>query len=144
MLFKLLTVTCATLLTLTLGHAGPIKNPNDLKWTPLPNNPGLEYTVLSGNPIKTGLFTVRLKLPKNYSDVVHEHAKDRLDTIISGTYYIGFGNSINKDTATKMDTGTFINFPAHAKHYGFTNEETIIQISGLGPWDVLKSAGVKR
>lgn len=119
-------------------------NPEQIIWKPLPGHAELQYSVLEGNPIESGYFTIRMKLPKNYQDVVHTHDITRYDTIISGALYIGFGDKPDRNNVEKLETGAFIACPPHLKHYSFTDDETIVQISGMGPWEVLKSAGKKR
>lgn len=121
-----------------------IMQPDNLSWKELPNHPELQYAVLSGNPVQKGLFTVRMKFPKDYADVVHAHDLPRYDTVISGSYYLGFGDKVDKSKAEKLVAGSFVTCPAHMKHFGYTDDETVIQISGMGPWEVLKSKGEKR
>ena len=111
---------------------------NDMKWQPLPNNTQLQYSVLSGEPSKEGYFVVRLRIPKGYINHVHTHNQTMYDTIISGTYYLGIGNQPNKDETQKLTAGSFIVIPPKLKHFGHTTEETIIQITGDGPWESLQ------
>ena len=113
-------------------------------WKQLLVAPDLHYTVLAGNPDKKEFFVVRLKLPKDYSDVIHTHASPRYDTVISGAYYLAYGDQIDKSKTTKIAAGSFTVCPAKAKHFGYTEEETVIQISGIGPWEALKTAGPNR
>lgn len=113
-------------------------------WNDLPNHAGLQYTVLSGNPLRSEWFVARIKLPANYSDEAHSHDLTRYDTVISGTYYFQFANNSNKSVAAKLSAGTFIECPANVKHTGYTKEETVIEIAGMGPWEVLKSNGKHR
>lgn len=126
------------------GTGETIMSPDNLNWKELPNHPELQYAIMAGDPLQKGIFTVRMKLPKNYADVVHSHELPRYDTIISGALYLGFGDTIDKSKTEKMAAGSFITCPAHVKHFGFTDDETVVQISGMGPWEVLKSKGEKR
>lgn len=130
--------------TLFAQSTASITNPKTVTWNNLPGEKNLEYSVMAGNPLKDSMFIVWLKLPKNYADVVHAHKKIRYDTIISGNYYIGFGDKIDKSQTQRLGVGSFINFPANVNHYGYTHDETIIQISGIGPWEVLKTTGKNR
>lgn len=116
----------------------------DMSWKQLASAPNLQYSTLAGNPEKNEFFVVRLRLPKDYTDVVHVHTTPRYDTIISGAYYFGFGDKVDKTRAQKMTAGSFIVCPPNEKHFGFTDEETVIQISGIGPWEALKTAGTNR
>lgn len=130
-----------SLLTLSTSFANTdstvILQANDMKWQPLPNNTQLQYSVLSGQPRKKGYFVVRLKVPKDYINQVHTHSQVMYDTIISGTYYLGMGNQPNKAETHKLTAGAFMVIPPNVTHFGHTTEETIIQISGDGPWESL-------
>lgn len=143
-----LTLSLLTLLTasscLAADKAPTIINPDQISWKELPGHTELQYAVMSGNPQQKGPFTIRLKLPKDYADIIHSHDQPRYDTIISGAYYAGWGDKIDRDNTQELAAGSFITCPAHVKHFGFTKDETVIQISGNGPWEVLKSAGKKR
>lgn len=110
---------------------------NTMKWQPLPNNTQLQYSVLSGKPQEESHFVVRIKVPKDYINKVHTHSQIMYDTIISGTYYLGMGNQPNKAETQKLTAGAFMVIPPNASHFGHTTEETIIQISGNGPWESL-------
>lgn len=139
-----LTAVLLTLTSFAYASQPKILTNEDLLWKRLPKHPTLQYTVLSGNPLKNEWFTVRLKFPANYKDVIHVHDANRYDTIISGTYYFKFGDKLDDAQAQKLAAGDFIECPAHIKHYGYTNEETVVQIAGMGPWEVLKSTGMHR
>lgn|SRR3990167_7175514 len=119
-------------------------NPDQITWRELPGHTELQYAVLAGNPLQKGIFTVRLKMPKDYSDIIHTHQLPRYDTVISGAMYVGFGDKIDREKTVELIAGSFISCPADIKHYGFTKDETVVQISGNGPWEVLKSSGKKR
>jgi hypothetical protein len=142
-------ILCIAMLALSgnifaAGTQSTFVNPDQIIWKSLPGHSELQYSVLEGNPMESGYFTVRMKFPKNYKDVVHSHEITRYDTIISGALYMGFGDKPDRKNVEKLETGAFIACPAHLKHYGFTDDETVVQISGMGPWEVLKSGGKAR
>ena len=148
-MFKKMIFSCALLLACTTPALAETLTPtlleaNALHWQPVPVAPELHYAVLAGNPDKHEFFVVRLKLPKDYTDVIHQHAYDRYDTVISGAFYLGFGDTVDKSKTRKLSAGGFVTCPAKAKHFGYTEEETVIQISGIGPWEALKTAGANR
>lgn len=110
---------------------------DSLKWTALSTLPGAKIAVLAGNPEKKGYFVVRVKFPADYTVAPHHHVIDEYDTVLSGTYYLGTGNTLDKDKSTPLVAGSFAKIPAKLNHYGWTKEETILQISGMGPWGVV-------
>lgn len=125
----------------SLTHANTIDTvlpeSNTLTWTDLRTSPGAKYAILAGNPEKKGYFVVRVKFPADYSVAPHQHIIDEYDTVISGTYYLGTGNTLDTKNATALTAGSFAKIPAKINHYGWTKEETILQISGMGPWGVI-------
>jgi quercetin dioxygenase-like cupin family protein len=137
-----LTVMVPLCLLAGLVQAKPI-NPilpdaTTLKWTEVTNMaPGAKVAVLMGNPAKKEPFIARIKLPAGYTVPVHSHPVNEYDTVISGTWYLGTGNTINPAETMALPTGSFVSIPAHHSHYGITKEETIIQISGVGPWGMI-------
>ena len=58
----------ALALCLTASAAGAQKNPDQMEWGPPPEGlpPGALLSVLSGDPAKPGLFTIRLRFPPGY------------------------------------------------------------------------------
>ncbi len=113
--------------------------PQNIKWmdAPTPFLPGAKMIVLEGNPKKEGVFTVRFKLPPNYTIPAHWHPKDERVTIISGSLYLGFGEQADKTSGTKFTAGAYYVNPAMSHHFLYTlNEEVILQITGIGPWGI--------
>ena len=113
--------------------------PDQIKWTnaPAPFLPGAKMATLEGNPKNTGLFTVRFKLPPNYTIPPHFHPKDERVTVISGSVYVGFGDKKDENSAKKFTTGCFYINPVNSHHFAYTkDEEVIIQITGMGPWGI--------
>jgi hypothetical protein len=44
---------------------------------------------------------------------------------------------MDKNHSISLPSGSFIKFPAGTIHYGFTKEEIVIEISGIGPWSTI-------
>src|SRR5688572_25151994 len=106
-----------------------ILNPDSLTWDEVHSMPpGVEVAVLSGDPTKKEPFVARIKIPAGYTVPVHSHAINEYDTVISGGYYLGFGHKVDMKQGTLLRKGSFVMIPAKMKHYGWTREETILQI----------------
>ena len=116
------------------GHT--IVAPQEIKWAPAPAvlPPGAEAAVLFGDPSKEGLFALRLKLPEGYSVPPHMHPVDEVVTVISGTFSLGMGETADQSKAQPLPAGSFFALPPGEAHYVFIDEETVIQISTVGPW----------
>jgi quercetin dioxygenase-like cupin family protein len=116
------------------GHT--IVAPQEIKWGPAPAvlPPGAEAAVLFGDPAKEGLFALRLKLPDGYRVPPHTHPVDEVVTVLSGTFNLGMGEAADQSKAQALPAGSFFALPPGTAHYVFIAEETIIQISTVGPW----------
>src|SRR4030095_14290917 len=68
----------------------------DLKWTALPERPGMEFAVLSGDP-KTGEYTQIRKVPAGTENPLHWHSSEIKNVIISGVWYTGTDAASAKD-----------------------------------------------
>lgn len=101
--------------------------------------PGAHIAIIHGDPHKQGEFVAQLKFPGNYIVPAHHHATEAKATVISGTYYIGEGTVADGNTGRPISTGKSFIIPANNKHYGFTKEETILQIEAMGPWNMIYS-----
>jgi quercetin dioxygenase-like cupin family protein len=80
------------------------------------------------------LFALRLKLPEGYSVPPHTHPVDEAVTVISGTFALGMGEMADQSKAQALPAGSFFVLPPGTAHYVFIDEETVIQISTVGPW----------
>jgi quercetin dioxygenase-like cupin family protein len=115
-----------------------ILTPSEVQWKPGPPfmRPGVQAAVIYGDPSKEGLFVLRLKFPKGYVLSPHMHPVNELVTVISGLSQLGMGEKADQSQAEKLPPGSFFFLPPGMAHYAFFDEETIIQISTIGPWAV--------
>ena len=124
-------------------HAGEAHHtvvPADaVKWGPAPPSlpPGAEAAVLLGNPAKDGPFVIRLKFPAGFAVPPHRHSKDEFVTVIAGGFGIAAGEALDRAAAKPLATGSFVHLPAGTPHYAVATGETIVQINGTGPFDVV-------
>jgi len=109
------------------------KTPAEIKW--VRNAAGTnESAVLFGDPSQPGPYVVRLKwLPGNMSRP-HFHPNDRFFVVLSGTWWMGTGETFDPESTVPAPAGSYVVHYANKVHYdGAKNEETIIQVWGMGP-----------
>ena len=94
---------------------------------------GGQLAGLSGDPGKSGTFTIRLKMPAGYKIPAHKHPHVERITVISGEFHFGTGDKLDEKAASKLGPGGFVELPANTNHYAFTKVATVVQISGDGP-----------
>ncbi len=94
---------------------------------------GLEQVNLVGDPTKPGPYTVRLKFPAGYKVPPHTHPDSREVTILSGTWYTGYGDKFDPAALKALPAGSFYTEPANVPHFVEVREPVLVQVSGTGP-----------
>lgn len=111
--------------------------PDELKWvavSALP--PGAQMAVIEGPLNEAVPFTVRLRLPANYQIPAHWHPAIEHVTVLSGTFNVGLGNTLERSKTHRMSAGSVGIIPPRTNHFGWTAGETTLQLHGVGPWAV--------
>ena len=110
-------------------------SPDDIKWGDPPPvfNKGGKMAVMLGDPSKPGMFIVRLKMPAGYKIMPHWHPTDENVTVISGSFAVGMGDKMDPK-AKAYPPGSFFSMPAKMHHFAFAKKETIVEVSGMGPF----------
>lgn len=136
----LLMLGSAALMTTTATIAGdsPVSGemltPDQIKWKPNPRVTGLEVARIQGHAKKSGPFVHRVKFPKGRVVQAHSHPDDRTYTVLSGTWYIGWGKTYDPNKLTALPAGSFYTEPAGVPHFITTPDgEAVVQITGTGP-----------
>src|SRR5688500_16363887 len=114
-------------------------SPEGVKWGPaspkLP--PGAQFAVLLGDPSKPGVpYVFRANLPDGYSVPPHWHPMDEDVTVISGTFMLGFGERLDTAATRALGPGSYATLPKDVPHYNVMKGETILQLHGIGPYDI--------
>jgi quercetin dioxygenase-like cupin family protein len=95
---------------------------------------GIKEAFIYGDPSKPGLYVIRLKFPPGVMSSPHSHPENRIGTVIKGTWWTGTGAKFDPASATPVPVGGIMVHPAGGVHYdGARNEETIVQMMGVGP-----------
>jgi quercetin dioxygenase-like cupin family protein len=124
--------------TATAQDAAPdvvVLTPAEIKWTSQGAyaQPGMEQANLIGDPAKRGPYTIRLRFPKGLRIEAHSHPDSREVTIISGVFATGYGATFDTATLKVLPAGSFYTEPANLPHFIEIREETVLQVSGIGP-----------
>ena len=90
--------------------------------------------MLFGDPSKEGLFAMRVKFPAGYAIPPHTHPVDEVVTVVSGTFKLGMGETADKGAANPLPAGSFFALPPNTAHFAYADEETVVQITTIGPW----------
>src|SRR6266513_2120369 len=92
--------------------------PTTIEWKagPAALPPGAKMAVLEGDPTKEGPFVVRFQFPDGY--------------------HVATGEALDRNSAKGLPAGSFGFWPAGMKHTAWSEGETIIQLHGIGPWQI--------
>ena len=109
-----------------------------VKWGPAPASlpAGAQAAILLGSPAQEGPFVLRLKLPNGFVVPPHRHSKDEFVTVIQGRFGVGTGEKLDRAAAKPLPANSFVHLPAGMPHFAVADGETIVQINGVGPFDV--------
>ncbi len=98
------------------------------------NLKAVQVIVVFGDPSKAGLYTILLKVAPNTKIPAHLHPDDRIGTIVSGTWYFGYGDHFDSTRLKKLPVGSIYSEVKNQNHFAMTgNEAVIAEITGYGP-----------
>lgn len=142
--FALLVLAVVTLVFSTVAAAADKKpeqvliNAKSLKWVAAPSAlpKGALVAVLHGDPSASGPYVLRLTLPSRYKIPFHWHSQAEYMTVISGALYVANVETFDKKIAHPVKSGGFVYLPATVQQFAFTKGTTVVEIQGVGPYDV--------
>lgn len=142
---RLFTIAAVLLLGASAAHAQSTKAhavvamPGALTWGPAPDilPSGARMAVIEGNPGAAGEFTLRLWMPAGYTIPPHYHPAIEHVTVLTGTFYVGMGETFDASRVSPLPVGAFGAIPPGMKHFALTRDEVIIQLHGIGPWSLV-------
>jgi len=105
---------------------------SDLQWTKGPR-PDVMISPMVGKASEPGFYMHRLKFAAGTTVGPHTHPVDEHITVLSGTFNIGQGEKLEESKAEAVKAGGLVVIPAGVPHFVITKEETITQLSGVGP-----------
>jgi quercetin dioxygenase-like cupin family protein len=112
--------------------------PDQLQWGKPPPGlpPSAELAPLEGDPSQPGWFIVRMRMPDGTQIRPHWHSKDEHITVLSGRMGMGMGDTWSTAQMKELPSGSYFSLPAGQKHFAAAHGETIVEISGPGPFDI--------
>ncbi|MEO8073352.1 MAG: cupin domain-containing protein [Acidobacteriota bacterium] len=143
---KLLMTVFALFFLLAFGNAQ--NNSSGLRLTPqeieaiAPNEAGagtsgvsgIKTRILKGDPTKDGLYTIQLTVPANTKIQAHTHPDDRVATVVSGIWQIGYGSRFDEKKLKALAPGSFYTEQPNVAHFARTGKTpVVVQITGYGP-----------
>jgi pimeloyl-ACP methyl ester carboxylesterase/uncharacterized RmlC-like cupin family protein len=98
----------------------------------------IRTVILKGDPNQAGVYTIMLRVPPHTKIAPHSHRDDRVATVISGTWHIGYGDKFDEAKLKALPPGSFYTEPPAQNHFAETGDEpVVVQITGYGPSSTL-------
>jgi hypothetical protein len=110
--------------------------PDTLHWGPAPAvfPAGAQMAVVSGDPSKSGVFRVQLKMPDGYRIPPHFHPTDENVDVKHGTLMVGMGDVFDASKAKPMNVGEHGTIPARGHHFASARGDVLVEITSAGPF----------
>jgi len=123
------------------GDAQQRLTPGEIKWPAGGSSligtsgaSGIQTVTLKGDPTKPGVYALLLRAGPNTRIQSHAHPDDRVATVVSGTWYFGYGREFDEKALKALPPGSFYTEPPCMNHFAMTKgEAVVIQITGYGP-----------
>jgi quercetin dioxygenase-like cupin family protein len=142
---------CLVLATLLVLSCGEKKQATSIEAKPkttaqmiIPESPdtllstGRRNIFLVGRREMSGLFVERSHFPPGYRSNPHSHNGNLNITVISGSFNLVFKNDNDSAAVTNVyGPGSFIIIPARQIHFEWFTENTLMDITGIGPINTL-------
>jgi hypothetical protein len=113
---------------------GRTLTPADLQWKPATRVKGLDQADLIGDSTQPGPCVQRVRYPPNFGNPPDSHPEERTYTVISDTWYVGWGTRLDEAKLLALPPGSFYTEPANVPHFVLSKgEPVVVQISGVGP-----------
>jgi len=105
--------------------------PENIQWR---KTEAQDSATLQGDPSKPGVYVQLLRWHAGHNSRPHMHSTDRYIYVLSGTWYMGWGNKYNYDGMFPVSQGTFVIHHANQPHYdGAKEADCLLYIVGTGP-----------
>ena len=110
---------------------------SELKWGNAPASlpAGARVAMLKGDLARAGALVFRMKLPAGYRlDPQSSPAIERI-FVVSGALNLGSGKRFDEKRTIPLSAG-YVQLLDKSPYFGFTTEETVVEIEGTGPFAV--------
>jgi len=85
--------------------------------------PGVHTKVIFGAPSKVGFYTILLFVPAHTTIQAHSHRDDRVATVVSGEWHLGYGNHFDAKSLKTLPPGSVYSEPGGDDHFARTDAE---------------------
>lgn len=95
---------------------------------------GVRYLALYGDSSADGEpFAFRLHVQPGFELGPHTHPVTEHMTVLSGSFLVGIGETLDREAAAAYGPGSYMVIAAGVPAYMWVEEETVVQVHGVGP-----------
>jgi len=103
-----------------------------------------DVEILYGDPDVAGKpFVMRIRELPGTVVPPHSHPVDEHITVVQGTWYFGLGDKFDAGALHELKAGTYAFAPSGSWMYGYAPDGAIVQVHGVGPFQIHWHDGVK-
>lgn len=108
--------------------------PDTIPWVAVSHTPGAFVRWLLGRDEKSGVYAFQTKFEPGTKGAPHTHPDARYTLVLSGIWYVGFGETFDETKMIAVPAGSLYVAPARVPHYIWAKDgEVVIQESGTNP-----------
>ncbi|HTW69301.1 MAG TPA: hypothetical protein VME47_05390 [Acetobacteraceae bacterium] len=108
-------------------------------WDGLPPGSG-EMAPLYGDLNKPGPYLVMMKWNPGWFSAPHNYRTDRIQVVVSGTWWVNSGRDFTPNMAVPVPAGGFVKRTARTFHYDGVpagiRQPVVVAVFGIGPVDI--------
>lgn len=103
---------------------------------------GMKLAPIHGDPsVADKSYTLRLWFPDGYQFPPHWHPRAENVTVLEGTLLLAMGEEFDESELKTYQPGDYLFIAGKNAHYGGTRGETVLQLHGIGPFDIVVVQG---
>jgi len=96
---------------------------------------GMRILSLYGQPSEPGAsFAFRLEVDDDFEMPPHTHPVAEHMTVLSGRFFVGLGETMDRTAAAEYGPNSYIVVPAGTPAFMWTEGKTVVQVHGVGPF----------
>jgi quercetin dioxygenase-like cupin family protein len=98
--------------------------------------PGAFIAVVSGDPTRTGPFTLLVSMPNGYRIPPHSHPSYEHVEVKEGTLLVGLGDELDPKMTQALAAGDSATAPAGVHHFSIAKGRTLLSATFMGPYTI--------
>lgn len=103
---------------------------------------GMQIAPVHGDPaVADEPYTLRLAFPDGYKFPPHWHPRAENVTVLEGTFLLAMGEEFDESRLKTYEVGDYLFIAAENAHYGGAKGRTVLQLHGIGPFEIMVVEG---